>query len=267
MPQIIGLIKNFGLNDAVDVIVMTTIFFIALSVLKETRSSVALQGFLALVLISFGGYVMAKMLQLAGVAYILGNFWLIIILIFLIVFQNDFKRALTNLGQMRIFRAFFKQSGQYLEELVKAVETMSTRRIGGIIAIERRNPLKIYAGTGTQIDSDISSELIRTIFTPLTPLHDGAVIIKNNRIVAAGCILPLSDTPDMIKELGTRHRAALGLSEETDAVVIVVSEETGTISLALEGKIRRGQTPDKIKDQLIEILKISSEEKEQNVTT
>jgi len=267
MQQVWGLFKNFGLTDAVDVLVMTGLFFFILSMLKETRSAVALRGLAALILMTFASYILAKMLQLSGVAYILGNSWIIIILIFLIVFQYDFKKALTDLGQMRIFRAIFKQSGEHLEELVNAVEVMSLRKTGAIIAIERRNPLRIYVGTGSLLDAMVTSELIRTIFTNLTPLHDGAVIIINNRIAAAGCILPLSDTPDMSKELGTRHRAALGLSEETDAAVIVVSEETGIISLAVDGKMHRGETPEKIREQLTRLLDITPEEKETNVTT
>jgi len=261
MQQILGLLKNFAITDAVDILVMTALFFFILSLLKETRSFVALRGLVALILFSFFGYVLAKALNLAGVAYIFGNYWIIIVLIFLIVFQNDFKKALTDLGQMRIFRAIFKQSGVFLEELTKALEVMSVRKIGALIAIERRNPLKAYVGTGTAIDATISSELIRTIFTHLTPLHDGAVVMKSNRIVAAGCILPLTDSPDLSKELGTRHRAALGLSEETDAVVIVVSEETGTISLAIGGRLTRGLSPEKVREELTELLHISTEEK------
>ena len=266
MQQLLGLIRNFGIRDAVDIIMMTAMFFFILSLLKETRSSVALRGLVALILFSLGGYLLAKLLQLAGVAYVFGNFWIIIVLIFLIVFQNDFKKALTELGQMRLFRAIFKQRGEYLDEMVKAVEVMSIRKIGALIAIERRNPLKAYVGTGTPIDAEITSELIRTIFTNLTPLHDGAVVIKNNRVQAAGCILPLTDSPDISKELGTRHRAALGLSEETDAAVIVVSEETGTISLAIDGRLQRGLAPDKIKEQLTQLLHVTTEEKVKHAT-
>jgi diadenylate cyclase len=261
MQQILGLLKNIGIVDAADILLMSALFYLILSLLRGTRSSVALRGLVALILISFGGYIAAKSLNLTGVAYVLGNFWIIIVLIFLIVFQNDFKKALTDLGQMRIFRAIFKQSGEYLEDLVKSVEIMSVRKTGALIAIERRNPLKVYAGTGTSLDAMISSELIRTIFTNLSPLHDGAVIIKNGRIEASGCILPLSDSTDIMSDLGTRHRAALGLSEETDAIIIVISEETGTISLAIEGKLQRGFTPDKLKESLTELLHIASEEK------
>ena len=266
MQQLWGLLSNISIMDVLDILVMAGLFFLVLSLLKETRSSVALRGLVAIILFSFGGYLLAKALNLAGVAYIFGNFWIIIVLIFLIVFQNDFKKALTDLGQMRIFRAFFKQSGEYLEELVKAVDIMSVRKIGALIAIEHRNPLKVYVGTGTPLDATVSSGLICTIFTHLTPLHDGAVIIRNNRIEAAGCILPLTDSPDVGKELGTRHRAAIGLSEETDAVVIVVSEETGTISLAVNGRLHRGQTSDTLREQLTEFLNITMEEKVKRAT-
>jgi len=262
MQQLWGLIRVINLIDMLDIIVMTLLFYFILSLLKGTRSSVALRGWISLIIISFGGYIVAKTLNLTGVAFIFGNFWIIIVLIFLIVFQNDFKKALTELGQMRLFRAIFKQSGEYIEELIKAAEALSTRRVGALIAIERRNPLRVYAGTGTTLDASITEELIRTIFTHLTPLHDGAMIIRNGRIEAAGCILPLTDSLDLNRDLGTRHRAALGLSEETDAVVIVVSEETGTISLAFGGNLTRGQNSEKLREQLTTLLNLKSEEKE-----
>lgn len=267
MSQLWGLLRIINLIDMLDILVMTFIFYFVLSLLKGTRSSVALRGWVSLILISFGGYMVAKSLRLTGVAYILGNFWIIIVLVFLIVFQNDFKKALTDLGQMRLFRAIFMQSGEYIEELLKAVEVMSTRKVGGLIAIERRNPLQVYVATGTVVDGSVTAELIRTVFTNLTPLHDGAIIIRNGRIEAAGCILPLTDSPDLSRELGTRHRAAVGLSEETDAVVIVVSEETGTISLAVEGRLQRALTPDNLHEQLTQLLHIAPEEREKHAET
>lgn len=260
MQELITLITDIQLFDLVDIILLTALFYLIISLLKETRSSVALRGLTALVLFSFGGYIIAVSLNLTGVAYVFGNFWIIIVLIFLIVFQNDFKKALTDLGQMRIFRAIFKQSGEFLDDLTKAVEVMSQRKIGALIAIERRNPLKIYVATGTPIDAKVTSELIRTIFSNLTPLHDGAIIIRGGRIESAGCILPLSDSPELGQEIGTRHRAAVGLTEETDAVVVIVSEETGIISLAVNGKLQRGLTSDKLKEQLNTLLHISREE-------
>lgn len=262
MQQLLGLVRIIGLIDMLDILLMTLLFYFILSLLKGTRSSVALRGWISLIIISFGGYIIAKMLNLTGVAFIFGNFWIIIVLIFLIVFQNDFKKALTDLGQMRLFRAIFKQSGEYIEELIKAAEVMSARRVGALIAIERRNPLRVYVGTGTTLDASITEELIRTIFTNLTPLHDGAVIIRNGRIEAAGCILPLTDSLELSRDLGTRHRAAVGLTEETDAVVIVVSEETGTISLVHGGKLDRGQNSEKLREQLTALLNLKTEEKE-----
>jgi diadenylate cyclase len=245
--------------DVIDILLVAGLFYLLFSLLKETRSAVALRGLIAILLISFGVFFVAKYAHLSAVAIIFERFWVIGILVFVIVFQNEFRKALTEVGQIKIFRHFFVSSGRYCDELAKAVGTMSSRKTGALIAIERRNSLKAYADTGTPIDSEISSEILRTIFAPYTPLHDGAVIIRNERIVAAGCILPLSDNPELSKELGTRHRAAVGLSEETDAIVIVVSEETGTISLAVHGDLMRGQTGESMKQKLMEILDIEGE--------
>ncbi len=262
MQLLLSLLRDFGFSDAIDILILMGLFFLTFSLIKGTRSSVALRGLVALVVLSFGGYVISRFLGLVGVTFILGHSWIVIVLIFLIVFQNDFKKALTDLGQMRIFRAFFRQSGQYLDALIKAVEEMSQKRTGALIAIERRNPLRVYSETGTRVDAAVSSELIRTIFTHLTPLHDGAIIIRNGRIESAGCILPLTESQDIPSGLGTRHRAALGLSDETDAAVIAVSEETGTISLAINGRIFRGQTADALREALTRLMNITEEEKE-----
>jgi diadenylate cyclase len=182
---------------------------------------------------------------------------------FILLFQSELRRALTEVGQVKLFRHFFTQSSQYLDDVIKATCVMSNRRVGALIAIERHNPLKTFIDTGTEIDSAVTSEVIRTIFAPFSPLHDGAVVIRNNRVVAAGCILPLSDDPNLNKELGTRHRAALGLSEETDAVVVVVSEETGTISIAARGNLERSLDEETLRERLTELLDIKVEKKDE----
>jgi diadenylate cyclase len=184
------------------------------------------------------------------VTKIFENLWILIVLVFMMVFQNEFKKALTQVGQLRVFRVLFTQPGEHINEIIKAVKIMASRHVGALIAIERRNSLRVYAETGTQIDSMVQSELLRTIFTPYSPLHDGAVILSGDRLVAASCILPLTAATDISKDLGTRHRAALGLSEETDAIVIVVSEETGTVSLAIDGRLERPLTPEELKKHL-----------------
>lgn len=252
MREIYALISTMTPADALDILLVATFFYFIFSLLKGTRSSVALRGMITLLLMSFLIYFFARMAGLLAVQMIFENMWIVIVLVFLIAFHAEFKRALTELGQLRVFRALFTQSGEYISELVKAVRVMSTRHVGALIAIQRRNSLRVYAETGTPIDSVVRAELVRTIFTPhsVNPLHDGAVIIMGDRLVSAACILPLSATPDLSKDLGTRHRAAIGLTEETDALVIVVSEETGTISLAIDGNLERQLTPEDLKKRL-----------------
>ncbi|NQU44807.1 TIGR00159 family protein, partial [bacterium] len=256
MGELLGQITAMTFTDVIDILVIAALFYYIFTRLRETRSSVALRGMITLLMASFLIYLLARVFGLVAVSRIFENIWIVIVLVFMIVFQNEFKRALTEVGQLRAFRALFTQSGQYLVELVKAVRTMSNRHVGALIVIERRNSLRPYAETGTVIDSTVQAELIRTIFTPYSPLHDGAVIISGDRISAAACILPLTAAQDISPELGTRHRAAIGLSEETDAVVVVVSEETGTISLAVGGEIQRSLTPEELKKRLESVLEI-----------
>jgi diadenylate cyclase len=260
MQALIALVTNISLADALDILAVAALFYFIFSLLRGTRSSVALRGMITLLLASFVVYFIAKVANLASLEWIFANLWIVIVLVFVIIFQNEFKKALTDLGQMRVFRALFTQTGEHVDELVKAIRVMSTRHVGALIAIERRNALRPYAETGTPVDSVVQSELIRTIFTPYSALHDGAIIIENDRIVSAACILPLTGQHDISKELGTRHRAAIGLSEETDAIVVVVSEETGSISLAIDGHLERALTPDDLKRHLETELDIATKE-------
>jgi diadenylate cyclase len=170
---------------------------------------------------------------------------------FIIVFQPELRRALAELGRTRLFR-FLVEEEEYvfLDEIEDATRKLSTSKLGALIAIEREVSLKGFMEGGTEIEAKVSSELLTTIFSPYTPLHDGAVIIRNNSIVAAGCILPLTQNPLLDKNLGTRHRAAVGLTEETDAVAIVVSEETRVISLVVDGNLERDLKPDELRERL-----------------
>ena len=247
--------------DVVDVVIVTAIFYLLFSLLRETRSAVALRGLVSLLFFSFLVYFLAELADLNALTLIFRSFWIVIVLVFIVAFQHEFKRALTSIGQLRVFRVFFTESTAFLDELVQAVSAMSKQRVGALIAIERLNALRVYSDTGVAVDSVVTAEMLRTIFTRPSPLHDGAVIIFGSRIIAASCILPLSNNPTLSKDLGTRHRAALGLSEETDAVVIVVSEETGIVSLAHHGRLERRKTPEALRDDLAELLEIPSEGK------
>jgi diadenylate cyclase len=248
-------------SDLLDIAIVAAIVFILLAILRETRSSSALQGLVGVIVGAIFLYGFARIFGLTATVMLFEKFWIVIVLIFLIVFQNEFRKALTDVGQLRLFRRIFApNSGEHLDEVLKAVRAFSRQKIGALICIERHTPLDTYADTGTRIDGLISSELLRTIFMTYSPLHDGAVILRNDRILAAACILPLANDPTLNKEYGTRHLAAIGLSQETDAAVIVVSEETGIISLAYRGKLERNHTLDTLRKQLLDLTDARSEE-------
>jgi len=176
------------------------------------------------------------------------------LLAIIIIFQPELRRALEQLGRGKIFtrvrQKAEEQQEKMVEAIVKASEYMAKRRIGALISIEQETGLTDYIETGIPLNSQVSSELLINIFIPNTPLHDGAVIISNNKIAAAACYLPLSESPFLSKELGTRHRAALGISEVTDSITIVVSEETGKISLAKNGELHRDLSLDALREML-----------------
>jgi len=259
MREVFSLFATMDLADVVDILLVAGLFYFLFRLLKGARSQVALRGMITLLMLSFLMYFAARVVKLSAVAMIFENIWIVIVLVFIFIFQNEFKKALTDLGQLRVFRALFTQSGEYVNEIVQAVRVMSTRHVGALIVIERRNSLRYFAERGTPIDAVISEDLIRTIFTPYSALHDGAVIISGDRLVSAACVLPLSPTEDLSRELGTRHRAAVGLTEETDAVVVVVSEETGVVSLALNGVLERPLSPEELRRRLEAALDVSDE--------
>ena len=263
MEQIGSFIGSLRFLDVLDIMVVTMIVYAILTILRETRSSAAMRGLLAVVMAGFFIYTVARVFHLTTTTLLLERSWVVLILVFLVVFQNEFRKALTDAGQLWVFRRFFSAGGVHIEEILKAVRSFSRQKVGALICIERRNPLKVYAETGTAVDAVISSELLRTIFMTYSPLHDGAVIVRGNRIVAAGCILPLSSNSGLSKDLGTRHRAALGLSEETDSAVIVVSEETGIISLAVRDKLERHHTQDTLREALQDLIDVEDEEEAQ----
>jgi diadenylate cyclase len=207
-------------------------------------------------------YAIARGFHLTATEMLFERFWIVIVLATFIIFQTELRKALIDISQWSAFRRFFISGGVAIDEVLKAVRVFSRQKIGALICIERRDPLKVYADTGVEIDGHISSELLRTIFVTYSPLHDGAVVLRGDRIVSAGCILPLSNNPTLSKELGTRHRAGIGLTDETDSVVIIVSEETGIISLATGGKLERHHTQESLREALQELMDIEEQEKD-----
>jgi diadenylate cyclase len=226
-----------GWKDLIEILVVAVVIYRILLVLAGTR---AIQMLLGLVLL-VGAYFTARVLQLGLIRYLLENLFEFGAIAALVVFQPELRSALAHLGQNRILRLFNRlEETEVAEEIADAVEELSRAKVGAIIALEREVALGEYAETGSPLQARVAASLLTTIFTPYSPLHDGAVIIRGDLIVAAGAILPLTQFPVADKSIGTRHRAALGLSEETDALVIVVSEETSTVSLAVRGHLERG---------------------------
>jgi len=191
---------------------------------------------------------------------ILSNFVSPLVIIMVVLFQDDIRRALTQVGRNPFFTAVpHVEETQIIDELVKAAVSNSQKKVGALIVIERNMSLKNYIEIGTRIDAKVKSDLIVSIFLPYSPIHDGAVVLQKGRISAVGCFLPLSLSPIVKKRLGSRHRAALGLTEETDAVVIIVSEETGDISLSVDGKLKREIDAPTLRMKLVELLNVRGE--------
>ena len=234
----------------IDIGIFTFIFYKFYQILYQTKAVQGLKGLFFVVIL----YVLAKLLGLSTFSWLLDQITSALVLVIIIVFQPELRRILMKFGQSNWLSNLTKRNVKDLNQILNAVQNLHIRQIGALIAFEREVGLKNIIESGTVIDSKISASLILTIFTNKTPLHDGAVIIKSDTIVAAGCLLPLSDTTDINKELGTRHRAAIGLTEESDAVVLVVSEETGKISLSYDGKLHTNYDIDMLRKDLTLLL-------------
>ena len=237
-----------GFGDLVQILVVAYIFYRLLLFMAGTRAFQMLAGLVVL----FAVYALALVLDLELIEFLLNFVFTYGALAAIIVFQPELRAALTKLGQNRFWRRFSRpeQTSETVHLLVHAAEVLSRKRIGAIIATEREVGLEEYARRGAPVNAPVSAELLEAIFTRYGPLHDGAVIIRGDEILAARCILPLTQFPVTDRTLGTRHRAAIGLSEETDAVVIVVSEETGIISLSQRGRLERNVSADRLREVL-----------------
>lgn len=214
-----------------EIVILWFIYYVVLLFIRGSRTVQLLKGLIVITLL----LVATQQLGLTTINWIITKIFPISILAFLIIFQPELRRGLTRLGQ---FGALLKEE-RIIDEIVKSVSILSKKKIGALLAIEREIGLRPYIESGVPLDSKVTSELINTIFMPNTPLHDGGIIIQGGVIIAAGCLFPLSQDPRLSKTMGTRHRAAIGLTEEADAVVVVVSEETGAISVSIAGKLTR----------------------------
>lgn len=241
---------DLGLADLVDIGLLWFVIYQALLLVRGTRALQSLLGLGAALAV----YVLSSRLELYAVHWMLEKFFVYIVLAVLILFQADIKRGLAGAGG-RLFPTLGRKADQSaFEEVVRASFLLASRRIGALIAIEREATLQEYADNGNRMDARLSSELLLAVFHPTSPLHDGAVIVQHGRLVSAKVFLPLSLSRDISRFVGTRHRAAIGLTEETDAIVIIVSEERGTVALVVAGEVRPANNADDLRARLLEVF-------------
>lgn len=251
--------RNFGWRDAADILLLATLFFAVFCYIRDRRAGRLLWG----VGLLGATYAVSVLFDFYGLRFVFGSFFSYGLIALVIIFQPEIRSAMERVGSLNFkrlktigneARSRSALSSAALDELVLAIKHMSFSKTGAIIAIERSIKIGEYAQSGTLLNADISARLIQTIFFNMTPLHDGAVIIRDGRIFAAGCNLPLTQNTEPIKDLGTRHRAAVGASEDSDALIIVVSEQTGIISLAIHGELYRNFTSVSLRRKLGELL-------------
>lgn len=271
--QVLGVITSFRFSDLLDILLVAFVVYSVVKFIRETRAIQLFKGILLFGIV----YVVITVLDMQASSFLFRSVASNAIVFLIIIFSPEIRHALESLGRssfsnFSVFN-FSKSSRQVANEKVnsmitevcRSVSSMSETKTGALIVFERRTLLGSIIETGTSVDALATEELIGTIFFPKTPLHDGAAIIRADRVTAAGCILPLTKNNALSKELGTRHRAAIGMSEESDAVVVIVSEETGLISVAKNGRLERGLTPAQLRDMLQNYLIEAEEEKNKSI--
>ena len=244
-------------RSVIEISILWVLLYYAYLYFRGTRGAKVLTGF---VLVYLTLSLSAQMLHLEVINWIISTLTAFLAIALVVIFQPELRRALAALGSHYVFAAPH-QSREALEVLTETVFELSNRQFGALIAIERETDIRAFAESGVNIDCSLSQELILTIFQPKTPLHDGGLVIRNDRILAAACIFPVSQREDLDRSLGLRHRAGLGISDESDAIAIVVSEETGIVSLCHRGRIERNFEPESFKQRLGELLQLEKNEK------
>ncbi len=232
----------------IDILISAFVIYKIFTLVQGTRSIQVLKGIVFLL----AATIVSNLLDFVLIGWLLRWFWVVGGVAVVIVFQPEIRRFLAHLGSGRLTRVLMKGKAEFIDEILKGIEKISRRGLGSLIVLEQETGLKEYLESGIRINAEISRELLVTIFSPNTPLHDGAVILSGERLAAAGCILPLTHNPSVSKILGTRHRAAIGLSEVSDALILVVSEETGEYSLARDGTLKQNIQLQEVKDILTE---------------
>ncbi|HEX9725882.1 MAG TPA: diadenylate cyclase CdaA [Vicinamibacteria bacterium] len=241
---------EFSWVDAIDILLVSFLIYKLLELIRGSRAFQMVVGTLIVVML----YFVSRWARLETVDWLLRNSLAYVGFAIIVLYQAELRKALAHLGKAPLFRFLGPHTSETIDEVVFATTTLARRRTGAIIVIERDIGLRSYIEGGIILDAILTYDLLLSIFNPRTPLHDGAVIVQGNRVAAAACFLPLSINPHLSKELGTRHRAAIGITEDTDAVAIVVSEETGTISYLEDGNILRGMDGDTLRSKLRQVL-------------
>ena len=246
-----NIMSSIGIRDVLDILIVAFIAYKVLGFIRETRAEQLAKGLLVLVVAT----VLSDVFQLYTLHWLLSGFMTVGLIAIVVIFQPELRRALEHLGRSRLSNIMSdidkEEAKRMVSEIVRAIDTMSTSKTGALMVIEREITLNDIVETGTVIDASISAEMIGNIFYEGAPLHDGALIIRADRLYAAGCVLPLTQNKNLNKELGTRHRAGIGITENSDALVIIVSEETGVVSVAQNGQLTRFIETKKIEKMLL----------------
>ncbi len=251
-------IPSFTIFDFIDILIATFIIYRILLLMKGTRAAHMAFGILFFVVLFY----LSKEFHLKIIEWFLSNFMTYVVFAIIVLYQNEIRKILANIGTRGFIEPLSSGGGMSkIDEIVLAATTLSSKKIGALIVIERKIGLKSFMENGIILDARLSYDLLVTIFYPETPLHDGAVIIQGDKIAAASCFLPLTLDPYLSKEFGTRHRAAIGITEDTDAIAVVVSEETGIISVVIDGNLERKLDGERLKNILTEQLYADKEKK------
>ena len=248
------LIRQIRWQDLLDIGIIAFLVYRALHIVRGSRAMQMIIG-LAVILVA---YVSSRALGLFTLNWILDNFLASIILVIIVIFQSDIRRALTQVGTAPLFGAaerMVQRREDIIDEAVQGALALAAKHVGGLIVFEREVGLNEYMEIGTRLDARVSHELLESVFLPHSPIHDGALVIQNRRVTAVRCLLPLSTNPNLKKTWGTRHRAALGVTEETDAVAVVVSEQEGTVTLVVGGNVTENVDGARLRSALQDLLK------------
>ncbi len=253
-------ILTLSWRPVLEILFIWMLVYYSIRFFEGTRALQVLMGLIVLAVV----FNIAKALQLNSINWVLTKLFAVGVVAFLIIFQPELRRALARIGQNTLMGGILKKGGT-IDELIQACEQMSRNRVGALIAIEREVGLKNYIESGILLDAKISAEIFLALFSPNTPTHDGGMIIQGDRVAACGSLFPLSQNPAISRSLGTRHRAAIGLTEESDAVCVVVSEETGHISVSVYGKLTRAQDEEELRKILTSLFKSAEQNKKSSI--